>query len=202
MDFTVRVASFDAAHPWAKAGVMIRESLSDNSRNAFVFLSGSSGGAVQWRDTTGGATNAVPGAMLSGSGWMRLIRQGSYFAAYQSAEGQTWTLVGLLKLDLPTTAYIGLAVTSHDPSRSAAATFTDMSDTSSSAPATPSALPAPWASVDVGNPALAGAAQADGSTFTVRGAGTDTWVSQINSTSRTSGLPATSRSWLEWRAWN
>src|SRR4029079_3543776 len=36
-------------------------------------------------------------------------------------------------------------------------------------------VPAPWASGDVGSPALAGSASASGGTFTVAGAGTDIW---------------------------
>jgi len=48
---------------------------------------------------------------------------GSTFSAYESADGVTWTLVGTDTIAMGTTVYVGLAVTSHTASSSAACSF-------------------------------------------------------------------------------
>src|SRR5687767_7711162 len=53
-----RMTSVQATHAWSKAGVMIREGLTANSRHAFALLSGSSGVSFQSRATTGGSSTS------------------------------------------------------------------------------------------------------------------------------------------------
>jgi regulation of enolase protein 1 (concanavalin A-like superfamily) len=174
VDISVRVADLDAVDGWTKAGLMIRDSMTDTSRNAFLFLSGGNGLGFQWRATPSGASDYVPGPLSSAPVWMRLIRHGNDFFAYQSTDGTTWIALGVVTLDMPNTAYVGFAVTSRDPARSAAATFANLSDSSSPLPL-PSSLTPPWISSDVGGPALAGTATENGGTFSVAGGGVDIW---------------------------
>src|SRR5690606_42043218 len=52
-----RVESMQDTAPWAKAGVMIRESLDTNSKYAIAYLSPDNGTALQMRASTGGAAS-------------------------------------------------------------------------------------------------------------------------------------------------
>jgi regulation of enolase protein 1 (concanavalin A-like superfamily) len=167
VDIRVRVASLQNVDPGDKAGLMIREALTDNARHAFMFVSGGQGLAFQRRTKTGRASVQTTAAGMAAPVWLRLVRQGNVFNAYSSPTGATWTLLGSARFGMNTNVYVGLAVTSHVPSLTAAAAFTGL-DLGSSA-----SLPTPWVAGDVGNAALAGVASASGGTFTVTGAGQD-----------------------------
>lgn len=110
---TAKVESMQATGNWAKAGVMIRESLNTNSKYAIAYLSPVNGTALQQRETTGG--NAAGISNITGIGapcWLRLTRNGSSIAAFQSTDGITWSNLGITSLGMATDVYIGLAVCS------------------------------------------------------------------------------------------
>ena len=48
------------------------------------------------------------------------------FSAYRSTNGTSWTLVGTETIAMPSTVYVGLAVTSHTAAATATATFTNV----------------------------------------------------------------------------
>ena len=54
VDIRVRLTSFEDVNAYSKAGVMIRETLSANARNAFLMLMPESGVFMQSRATQGG----------------------------------------------------------------------------------------------------------------------------------------------------
>jgi regulation of enolase protein 1 (concanavalin A-like superfamily) len=153
---------------WTKAGVMIRESLAANSKHAFMLVSGGAGLAFQARTATGGATAHLPGAAWVAPAWVRLERKGSTVTGSQSSDGVNWTIVGTYTLSM-STAWIGLAVTSHTPWAYATADFTNVTVTESSLPASS------WSSADVGPIALTGVTSPTANGFSVTGAGTDIW---------------------------
>ena len=108
-----RVVSVGNTAQWAKTGVMIRENLDANARNAFVLVSPDTGGVFfQYRATTGGTTVERNGAVVSAPYWVKLARAGNTFTAYQSANGTTWTQIGSTTLSMAASVYVGLAVTS------------------------------------------------------------------------------------------
>ena len=102
---------------------MIRESLTDNSRHAFMLVSAGQGLAFQSRTRTGRTSAQVAGAPVAAPVWLRLVRQGSVFTGYSSSTGTAWTQVATATISMSTNAYVGLAVTSHVASRTATATF-------------------------------------------------------------------------------
>ena len=55
----VRIVSMDVPHEWAKVGVMIRETLADNSKQALVSMTGTHGVQTVWREQTGGTSQAA-----------------------------------------------------------------------------------------------------------------------------------------------
>jgi enterochelin esterase-like enzyme/fibronectin type 3 domain-containing protein/regulation of enolase protein 1 (concanavalin A-like superfamily) len=127
-NFTIiaRVASLQNSESWSKAGVMVRQSLDANAVNAFVGVTPSNGVTFQYRSSTGGGCN---NNTTSGSApyWVKLMCNGNTFTGYCSPNGTNWTQVGSTTLSNITTAYIGLAVTAHNNTKSCTATFDNVS---------------------------------------------------------------------------
>ena len=122
VDISARLSSFDTANDWSKAGLMIRDGLTANGRNAFVALSPGVGAALQRRTSTGGETTRTASGSGDAPGWVRLVRQGSSFTAYRSTDGRSWTTIATTTISMPATIYVGLAVASRDAAQLAAAT--------------------------------------------------------------------------------
>jgi regulation of enolase protein 1 (concanavalin A-like superfamily) len=124
---TARVADLDGSQAWTKMGVMFRASTAANAAHAFMLASSARGLAFQRRPATGGTSASTSGAMATVPRWVRLTRTGDVVAAYESANGSTWTLVGSDTIDLPDTALVGVAAHSHTTSDLATGTFDDVS---------------------------------------------------------------------------
>ncbi len=120
---TARVTNLENTDPWAKAGVMIRESLVPNSRNTFMFVSPGNGVGWQTRTSAGGNTSNAVTAGLTAPCWVRLVRSGNTFTGYYSTNGKTWTQRGTTTLAMSTNVFIGLALTSHNNSTLCTAGF-------------------------------------------------------------------------------
>jgi len=82
----------------------------------------------------------------------------------------TWLQVGAVTVGLGATAYVGLAVTSHNTTAAATATFDHVSIAGNSG-----ALPAPWTDQDIGDTGQAGNATYSAGVFTVNGSGANIW---------------------------
>lgn len=111
-----RVASITNTDSWAKAGVMIRENLDANARNALVAVTSANGVTFQRRTATGASTSSTVTGSLSAPYWVKLMRAGNTFTAYRSADGGSWTQIGSTTISMAANVYIGLAVTSHNNS--------------------------------------------------------------------------------------
>ena len=98
--------------PWAKAGLILKESTKQGSAYAAVMVTGSHGVRMQYNyihDTAGS-----PGGVSAASPrWLRLTRSGDSLTGYESADGTHWTRIGTAYLaGLPATVQVGLFVTS------------------------------------------------------------------------------------------
>ncbi len=129
---TVRVDSLVRSNEWAKAGVMIRETLEAGAKHAFVAVTPepSHGVSFQRRPTAGQASANTDVADVAIPCWVRLTRTGSTFTAQQSADGATWTEIVVspaLEILMAANVYIGLAVCSHDATIVTAAEFSNLS---------------------------------------------------------------------------
>jgi regulation of enolase protein 1 (concanavalin A-like superfamily) len=110
---TAKVDCMQNTGAWAKAGVMIRESLDPGSRYAIAFLTPSNGTALQQRASRNGSSSGVTSTTgLSAPYWLRLTRSGTTFTASQSADGITWTTLGSTNINMASNTYAGLAVCS------------------------------------------------------------------------------------------
>ena len=114
-DVTViaRVRSLQNTHPWAKTGVMIRETLAANAKHAFMAITPSNGTAFQRRPNTGGSSSHTAGSRWTAPVWVKLVRNGNTFSGYESADGVSWRLVGATTITMNATVQICLPVTSH-----------------------------------------------------------------------------------------
>ena len=164
-----RVASSNGSEPWTKVGVMIRATTDPGSAHAFMLVSEGRGLAFQRRTANGAASEHTSGGSGTAPRWVKLQRTGSTIVASVSADGSNWTEVGRDTFSMPATVLAGLAVSSHTTLATATATFDGVSVTAGAA------LPAGWASRDIGSVGRPGSASASGSSFTVAGAGADIW---------------------------
>lgn len=132
-DVRVKVTRIDATSPWAKAGLMARESLAADARNLNLVVdplpvATSQGGTGVWmvegnmRATTGADTIEWPGSARSGQNdlpnqWIRLQREGNTFRGYRGTDGENWQMICKAVIDpatpLPDTLYVGMATTAH-----------------------------------------------------------------------------------------
>ena len=126
VEIVARVVGLDYTHRWAKAGVMVRADLSGSAANAYMLGSAGSGWSFQRRPVTSGLSVATPGPTGAPPGWVRVVRSGSTFSGYQSADGVNWVLVGTETISMPAAVYVGLAVTSHNVSATSTASFTNV----------------------------------------------------------------------------
>lgn len=119
-----RVASVQNADGWAKAGVMIRETLNANAKNAFIAVTPGNGVTWQYRSSTGGNSINSSTTGLSAPYWVKLVRSGNTFAGYRSPDGINWMQQGTAQtISMTGTVYLGMAVTSHNNSSLCQAVF-------------------------------------------------------------------------------
>ncbi len=122
-EIVARVSAFAAAHSSAKAGVMVRESLTKSSKHALMAVTPTSGLVFQRRVGTGGDSVNTNGAKVAAPYWVKLVREDRMISGYSSADGIAWKLVGQQELSMSGTVYVGLAVSSRNNSQLATATF-------------------------------------------------------------------------------
>jgi regulation of enolase protein 1 (concanavalin A-like superfamily) len=178
VDVVARVNSLTQADAWSKAGVMIRSSLAANAAQGSALVSAGMGTEFERRTQTAGssASTAVSG---SAPRWVRLVRAGTQVTAYTSVTGTTWTTIGSDTIALGSSAYVGIAVTSHNSTMLTSTDVSQVSITASGGTSSPSAngLPSTQQDGDIGSPAIAGSVsynQGQGA-YTITPAGADIW---------------------------
>jgi hypothetical protein len=125
-----KVESITNTHPWAKAGVMVRSSLEPDSKYAFMCVTPGSGVSFQYRINVNSDSDGTTQAGITAPHWVKLERSLSgSFTAYHSANGLSWlpvenSLPQNIKMDA--SAYIGLALTSHDAASVCQAKFSNI----------------------------------------------------------------------------
>jgi hypothetical protein len=129
-----RVTSVQFANDWTKAAVMMRATLSAGSPHAMMVVSANKGLAFQRRVTASGLSTHTSGGAGQAPQFVRLVRTGNLFTASRSADGVAWTEVGSDTIAMPSTIYVGLAVTSHVSGVTATATFAATTVTGNTAP--------------------------------------------------------------------
>jgi hypothetical protein len=143
-----KVQSVDNTNSWAKAGVMIRETLGPDSAHAFACITAGNGVAAQGRYDAGGASFNWNQVGVAAPHWVKLERDISgNFTVSHSTNGTAWQPVqGTTPQNVPMSAnvYIGLALTAHDAALTCQAVFSNVTITGN--------VGAQWAHQDIGIP--------------------------------------------------
>lgn len=119
-----RVTALQNTDPWAKAGIMIRESLNQDSINVFAGITSQNGATFSSRPATGGTCTSFSQSGAAAPYWVKLVRIGNTFTGYSSATGSTWTQIGSpMVVSMDQDVLVGLAVTAHNQTQLNAAMF-------------------------------------------------------------------------------
>jgi hypothetical protein len=141
-----RVLSVENTNEWAKAGVMIRETLDPDSKHAIAFVTPAQGAIFEYRPETGAENTGNAGQQtgISAPHWVKIERDlAGNFTASSSTNGTTWTVLGMPEIiNMGVNVYIGLALTSHDAALTCEAVFSNVTTTGS--------VSGQWAHQDIG----------------------------------------------------
>jgi hypothetical protein len=126
-----RVESVENTNDWAKAGVMIRETLDAGSKHAMAVVTPAQGVSFQRRNDTDGTSASDTIGEISAPHWVKIQRDLSgNFTASHSTNGSTWQMLGLPdNISMSTNVYIGLAVTSTNAALTCQAVFSNVTTT-------------------------------------------------------------------------
>src|SRR5581483_9756856 len=153
-----RVTGEQNTQSYAKSGVMIRESSATNAVEVCVVITPTNGLSFICRTATGNSSVNVSGWVAGPTApyWVRLVRSGTTFTGYSSADGVTWTQVASTNVTMATSALAGLCVTAHTNGLVNTSTFDNVGTVTLA-----------LADQDIGNPGLAGSASVASSVYTV-----------------------------------
>jgi hypothetical protein len=140
-----KVQSIDNTNDWAKAGVMIRETLDPDSAHAYMVVTPVAGASFQRRPSTGAdSTSDNSDGPEAAPYWVKIDRTISgTFTAYSSTNGTSWVTLGTPQtIPMGSNVYIGLALTSHDVAFTCNAVFSNVTTTGN--------VTGQWAHQDIG----------------------------------------------------
>jgi hypothetical protein len=128
-EIQARVLTVPETDHWSKAGVMIRETSTGNSRQAIMASTRGDAASLQYRHTTGDRSWDQTAWGYDQPIWVKLVRDGSYVQGYFSYDGENWTRRGGANIWYEPGKYVcvGLAVTSHNSGLVGTATFDNFS---------------------------------------------------------------------------
>jgi hypothetical protein len=165
-----RVTALQNTDPWAKAGIMVRESLNQDSVNAFVGVTSQNGAIFSSRSTTGGTCSSFSQSGVTVPYWVKLIRLGNTFTAYSSSNGLSWIQIGSpIIVSMDSNVLVGMAVTAHNQTQLNTATF----DNVVTAHLTPNAPSGLNATPDLSQVTLSWAAAPGAGSYNVKRSTTD-----------------------------
>ncbi|MHC4519579.1 MAG: DUF1349 domain-containing protein, partial [Planctomycetota bacterium] len=135
-EIVARVDSIDnVVNNWAKAGVMIRETLDAGARNTFMAMTGSSGGGATFQNrpasnVASASQHTLPGNPFAPPYYVKITRVGDDFSGFISPDGATWQQAGdTVTVTMGANVFVGLAVTSHDSGSSVGVNFSEVAIT-------------------------------------------------------------------------
>jgi len=123
---TAQVVSIDNTNTWAKAGVMIRQTLEPGSTHATMVVTPESGVSYQRRPLVNANSEDTTEAGITAPQWVRLIRAGNSFIGQYSANGATWTTLETVNMPMLMDVYVGLCLTGHNVDATCTAEFSNV----------------------------------------------------------------------------
>ena len=122
-ELTALVSSLTNTNAAAVAGVMVRETMDPNAREACTLLTPGQGVHFNRRRDIGGGTFDTTGPNVIAPYWIKIRRRGPTVESFSSADGVTWSLVGSDTIAMGPNVYFCLVMASADPANEGTATF-------------------------------------------------------------------------------
>src|SRR6267143_2816388 len=94
----------------AKAGVMIRETLSPASRHVMLAAEPEDTLELVTRSTTGGSAVKLTNGAIAQPVWLKIVRTAATITTFAAPDGGAWSSMGTTTLSLPNTVLVGLVV--------------------------------------------------------------------------------------------
>lgn len=114
IEASCRVTAIGNHYGWAKAGLMIRESLDPDSKHSMVCITPGNGVASQFRLNTGDWTDYSGVGGLSTPIYLKITRTDSIIRSYYSFNGIAWLFIREDTFSMNANAYVGLFSVSHE----------------------------------------------------------------------------------------
>ena len=125
-----------SANSFAQSGIMLRDGTNANAAEISVSVTPSSGVTFRYRLSNGAATAQTIVSGVTAPVWVRLVRTGNSFAGYYGSDGSSWIPIGTPRtVTMSNLALAGLCVTAHDNTATNTATFTNVTVTAGTQPA-------------------------------------------------------------------
>jgi hypothetical protein len=146
-----QVLSVDNTDPWAKAGIMFRDTLEPGSKFAAVYITPGNGCRFQARTdididaTSDTSVVTTEQTAITAPYWIKLERDfAGNFRGYYSSNGTNWQLMswGAQNISMGSNIYVGLAVTSHNVAATCEGKFSNVTITGT--------VGQQWTSQDIG----------------------------------------------------
>jgi len=137
-----RVESIQDTDPWAKVGLMVRNTLDPDSAHGMIAVTPGNGVWFGRRTAAGGATDSDTQTGLTAPVYLKLERTlGGLVRGSYSTDNSTWTQLGLsIAINMNNPLYLGMAVTSHNPGVACEAVFSSVTSDGTG----------PWTNQDIG----------------------------------------------------
>jgi hypothetical protein len=124
----VKVTSQTDTDPWAKAGIMVRNNITDaGGSTGFLILAVTPGNgyALQWdSDGNGQLDSNQSHGTVSFPAWLKLVRSGTTYTGSWSADGTTWNQIGSVTVPgAAATQDVGVFATAHSGGSTGEADF-------------------------------------------------------------------------------
>ncbi len=143
----VRLISQENTSDYAKAGIMIRETLDTNSKNYYVSRIPGAANHIQSSYRTGTGSNTITtnyGTHLDTLPiWLKLERIGNNLRGYISTDGTGWNLIKDQYISMTADVKIGMAVTSNLDGTLSTAVFDNVSVNGAASTPVPTPTPTP-----------------------------------------------------------
>lgn len=127
---TARVATQQDTNVSAKAGIMMRQSTAANAAYVVLAVTPTSGLKFEYRTSSGAsAGNEATVNGVAAPDYLRLVRSGNSFTAFDSSDGVNWTNIGSINVTFSGMALAGLEVSSLNNNEVNISTFDHVSIT-------------------------------------------------------------------------
>lgn len=125
-ELVARLLGCAPASAGVKAGLTMRESLDPEAKTVTLAVTGTRGGALQWRTGAGQDTIVSARPDLNAPVWLKLKRDGENFFAYRSGDGRSWRLLDRVTARLADDLFVGLVVCGADGGPAGRAIFDNL----------------------------------------------------------------------------